>query len=269
MHKKGFVRLGLAAGGLGILLGVVTCAANPLRGTGEVRASSGLDLPTNPTVEALTAEMERVTQQEMESGCVEWSDRLQQDILCGESRAKVEALQKQLTEEIRKLQWPGAEAVAAAVANIRAVAEDPSLQVMFDGTSRNPYMNDHSRVEIYLDSRGMLYLVNPANHEILQFGPAGNSTIEWRQSPRLDHAALRQVAESFLSEHVTAFSKVKEQFIYEESSKGEVSYSFRWRSPLMSTKGDWASVSVVVSPGGEIMSFVNTLSLFEDVSPQQ
>lgn len=253
--------------GLGILGGIwlVQRSPGPIQAGVNDQPTPEGDRPTNPTVEALKAELERVTQEELTTGCVEWDPRLEQRILCGESQARVDAVHQRLIEEIRKLEQREPEAMAAAIANIRALAEDSSLEVTFNGTSVNPYTTAHRRMEDYRDSRGMEYFVDPTTNAVFQFGPGPNSQVPYHASPRLSLDELGQKAEAFLTEHVPNFAQIKETFVYQEHSKGGRAFVFRWEAPTKPAGEEMVPfVQVVLSPRGEVMSFNNTPILYSD-----
>ena len=105
----------------------------------------------NPTLEALKAELERVTQEELAKGCVRWDSTTNQQVPCGSSKERVEAIHARLVEETLKAEQREPEAVARVSARIRALREDPSLEVFFQGTSANPYLATSRRMEIYQD----------------------------------------------------------------------------------------------------------------------
>lgn len=250
------VGLSLIAGlGIGSVLKSPASAAQPGNVAGH---------PTNPTIEALKAELERATQEELTKGCVERDSRTGQPVLCGSSKERVEAIHARLVEETLKAEQREPEAVARVIARIRAMREDPSLEVSFQGTSGNPYLATSRRMEIYQDSRGMMYFVDPATDEVFQFGPGPNSKVEFCLSPKLGVDELRQRAESFLGKNIPDFQQIQKDWVYSESAKGGTSYLFRWEAPAASAGEEVQPfVQVVLSPCGEIMSFNSTHNLVQ------
>lgn len=239
--------------GIGSLLKPSAATAPPARVSGY---------PTNPTVEALKAELEKATQEELAKGCVERGSKTGQPVFCGSSKGRVEAIHARLVEETLKAEQREPETVARVIARIRALREDPSLEVFFQGTSENPYLVTSHRMEIYQDDRGMMYFVNPATDEVFQFGPGPNSQVEFCLSPSLDVDKLRQRAESFLSKNLPGFQQIQENWAYSESAKGGTSFIFRWEAPGASAGEKMQPfVQVVLAPCGEIMSFTNTSNL--------
>lgn len=218
--------------------------------------------PANPTMEALKAELERVTREELTRGCVERDSQMGQPVLCGSSKERVEAIHRRLVEETLKAEQREPEAVTRVIARIRAMRGDPSLEVSFQGTSANPYLATSRRMEIYQDNQGMRYFVDPATDEVFQFGPGPNSKLEFCLSPRLSVDELRQRAESFLDKNVLGFQEIRKNWGYSESAKGGTSYLFRWEASAASAgEGMRPFVQVVLSPCGEMMSFTSTYNL--------
>jgi len=255
--------------GLGILGGIwlVQRSPDPIQaGVNDGTTLEG-DRPTNPTIEALKAELERVTQEELTTGCVEWDPRLEQRILCGESQVRVDAVHERLVEEIRKLEQREPEAMAAAIANIRTLAEDASLEVRFEGSSANPY-NNRKRIEFYVDEKGVAYWINLENNEIVNVDFSG-SRVPIRVTPRLGQEELRAIAEGFLAEHVSNFEQFKAEYQHRilDCREGEDFCTFRWEKDkaAYTVKNEMPPfVQVIVSVAGEIAGFTNTQSLYEE-----
>ncbi|WP_376791297.1 hypothetical protein [Thermoflexus sp.] len=232
------------------------------RSAPAAQPESAAGRPAHPTIEALKAELERATQEELTKGCVERDPQTGEPVLCGSSKARVEAIHARLVEETLKVEQREPEAVARVIARIRALREDPSLEVFFQGTSANPYLDASHHVEIYQDDRGMMYFVDPATDEVFQFGPGPNSQVEFCSSPSLDVDKLRQRAESFLGKNIPGFQQIQENWTYLESAKGGTSFIFRWEAPGASAGEEIQPVvQVVLYPCGEIKSFLNTSSL--------
>lgn len=255
--------------GFGILGGIWLVQRSPGPIQAGVNAETTLgDRPTNPTIEALKAELERVTQEELTTGCVEWDPRLGQQVFCGESQARVDAVHERLVEEIRKLEQREPEAMAVAIANIRAMVEDASLEVRFEGSSANPY-NNRKRIEFYVDEKGVAYWINPENNEIVNVDFSG-SRVSIQVTPRLGQEELRAIAEGFLAEHVSNFEQVKAEYqhrILDCRGEEEEFCTFRWEKDkaAYTVKNEMPPfVQVTVSVAGEIAGFTNTQSLYEE-----
>ncbi|MBC7228340.1 MAG: hypothetical protein H5T61_14095 [Thermoflexales bacterium] len=251
--RLSFTLVLLALGALIVGLSVGSVLKPPVS---SARSENAAGYPTNPTVEALKAELERVTQEELAKGCVEQDARTGQRVLWGSSRERVDAIHARLVEETLKAEQREPEAVARVVARIRSLRGDPSLEVSFQGTSGNPYLVTSRRMEIYQDNQGMMYFVDPATDEVFQFGPGPNSRVEFCLSPQLEVDELRQRAEVFVGKNVPDFQQIREKWIYSESAKGGTSYLFRWEAPDASAGEEMRPfVQVVLSSCGEVVSF--------------
>ncbi|WP_376792360.1 hypothetical protein [Thermoflexus sp.] len=262
MRRPGLsVMFAALAAGLSLIAGLgIWSVLN--RSAPAARPESVAGRPAHPTIEALKAELERATQEELAKGCVERDSKTGQPVLCGSSKARVEAIHARLVEETLKAEQREPEAVARVIARIRALREDPSLEVFFQGTSANPYLDASRRVEIYQDNRGMMYFVDPTTDEVFQFGPGPNSEVEFCLRSQLGVDELRQRAESFLSKNIPGFQQIQENWTYSESAKGGTSFIFRWEAPGASAGEEIQPVvQVVLSLCGEIRSFLNTSSL--------
>jgi hypothetical protein len=125
-------------------------------------------------------------------------------------------------------------AIAAATANIKDLAEDQSLQVTFTDIRDNLYTGDGKNVDIYRDSKGMEYSVNPATNKVVSFSfsPTPPQGSPYRMTPHLSRDQIWQKAEAYLSKHVSDFGKIKNSsdFIYTESSKDGLVHAFRWEA---------------------------------------
>lgn len=263
MAKKYIIGAGTVAIMAGLAIGIIWGFGSS---KGDISSAEKSSIPgphTNEKIEALKTELDKVTQYEMAYGCVEQNE-YSQDVLCGDSKVRVEAIHKQLVDEWKKLEQRSPEAAAAAMSNIRKLTDKPSLEIIFNGTSANPYTNNKKRIEFYQDSDGMEYLINPSTNKVVQFGPGPNSKIKFVQSSRFTEQDLKKKAEAFLSEHIADFNQIKADFVYRQLSKpGGTSYAFRWEAKTKPAGEDVAPfVQVVLSPAGEVMSFNDIRSLY-------
>ncbi|MFL6388914.1 MAG: hypothetical protein ACJ71U_15640 [Terriglobales bacterium] len=224
--------------------------------------------PTNALIEGIKAELDQTTQYELTHGCLATGQNGHSEF-CGASKERVGALQNQLTEEIHKQELAGrsTEAIAQVKKNIQTLAEREAT-VVFMGTSANPYTNIAKRIEHWQDDKGFLYLVNPENNQIVQFGPGPGSQIAFERDggKSLNIKELQQTAEAYLSRHIADFDQVKTNFSFRQMSKpGNVSHAFRWEATTTPAGEDRPPfVQVVLSPAGEPMSFNDTRSLYSE-----
>lgn len=226
-------------------------------------------IPTSTKLDTLRRNIDQAAAEERASGCTEWDDKVKRHVFCGTSKERMEALYRQFTEETKRLQQRDLASVAAVIANIRALAEGPSLDVTFGGTSENPYSSKHprKRMELYGDNRGMVYYVDPDTNQVIQFGPGPNSVITDDKAVRLSEAELRQRAEDYLAKHVPNFAEVRRTFNYQEMSKSGRRFAFRWEAPAKAEGEEMAAfVQVVLSPSGKVISFNNTQTVYQTAS---
>ena len=159
-------------------------------------------------------------------------------------------------------------AMAAAIANIKDLAEDQSLQIHLVDIKDNPYSNNGKNVDMYYDSKGMEYMVDAATNKVVEFVFAPTPPMEssYRMTPRLSGSQLKQKADAYLTKHISDFSQVKtsSNFTYTESSKDSLTHAYRWEAKTKPAGEDMAPfIQLVVSPAGDNMSFNDTRSLYE------
>lgn len=265
MAKKNYL---IGAGILAVAAGLAIGMAGGFQASKANPASAATQtIPgplTNEKIESLKADLDKVAQYEMEYGCTT-TDKFGRKEFCGESKQKVDALHDQLATEVRKLQERDPAAVAAVVSNIRQLTGDSNLAVEFNSSAANPYTVDSQvRIEQYRDSKGFVYLVNPATNKVVQMGPGPDSKIQFAAAPRLSTDELRNKAEAFLEQKVEDFDQIKISYSSKEMSKpGNMSYAFRWEAKSVPQGEELAPfVQVVLSPAGDVMSFNDTRSLY-------
>lgn len=219
---------------------------------------------TNAKIEAIRAELARVSEYEAAFGCLKF-DRFGRPELCGDSKTRVDALHEQLVNEVLAFEQRDAHELAAVRDRIRDLTADPSREIAFSGTSANPYTNNGKRIEQYRDAEGFDFWVDPTTNGVVQFGPGPNSAARFALEGDRTIDQLRAVAETYFSQHVADFSALKQTFAYRENAKpGGVSYSFRYESRTKPAGEDvMPFVQIVLSPAGEVMSFADIRSLYE------
>lgn len=263
MTKKYFAIFGIIVAIAGLAIGIIWGFGSS---KGNVSSADKPSVPgqhTNEKIEALKSELDKVTQYEMAYGCVE-KDKHGQDVLCGNSKARVEALNKQLNDEWKKSEKRSPAEVETVVSNIRKLTGKLSLEINFNGTSANPYTSNKKRIEFYEDSDNTEYMIDPETNKIVQFGPGVNSKIKFAESSQLTKQDLKKKAETLLNEYISDFDQVKANFSYKELSKsGGTSYAFRWEAKTKPQGEDITPfVQIVLSPAGEVMSFNDVRSLY-------
>lgn len=274
MAKRTYV---IGAGTLAIMLGLFLGVASgftmskgsPASAQTQPDNSSVPGPQTNEKIEALAAELNKVSEYEKSFGCMTF-DANKTPTFCGASKERVDNLLAQYNEEVHKLQLANRspEDLATVSARIKDLAGDQSTTVSFLGTSANPYTNVTKRMEQWSDSKGFVYWVNPTNNAVIQFGPGPGSKPDFERdgSKSLSMDVLKQTAEEYLSKTVADFDSVKADYSFRESSKpGNVSHAFRWEAKSKPTGEDVTPfVQVVLSPTGQVMSFDDVRSLYSN-----
>jgi ABC-type antimicrobial peptide transport system permease subunit len=157
--------------------------------------------------------------------------------------------------------------MAVAIANIKDLAENQSLQIKLVDIKDNPYSSNGKNVDIYRDNKGMEYMVDSATNKVVEFifSPTPQQDAPYRMTPQISRAQQRQKAEAFLTKHVSDFNQIKNSgnFTYTESSKDNTITAFRWDSNVKLAGGDMVPFTqVVMSPAGDVISFNDTRSLY-------
>lgn len=101
---------------------------------GDARLVQPASDGSGTSVEDLRLELERVTQYELEHGCVEKDER-DQDVFCGESRARVDRAHASYQNAIREAQKPDEAQIARDKSAIRNFMGDQNLELTYMGTS--------------------------------------------------------------------------------------------------------------------------------------
>ncbi len=219
---------------------------------------------TNETIEKLRKELDAVAEYELAYGCHERDAKTDQVVLCGASKERVNALHGQLVAEVLKAEARSPEKMETVKNHIRGMAGKTQLALEFLGTSANPYTMTGKRMEQYQAEDGMQYWVDPTTDAVVQFGPAGAVQPEFSFVPARSVAELKAIAEGYLTVNVPDFSAVQKDFKFRKTEKGNGEViAFRWEAPTKPDSEEMSAfVQVVVSSGGDIMSFNDTRSLY-------
>lgn len=231
--------------------------------TAAPNGSPGASLSVEARISDLRDRLERLTAEELAEGCTT-IDRFGQRVFCGESKEKVDRLHDELAAAIQEMERQDTD-VARATELIREVTEDPGREVVFRGTSANPYSASGKRITQYRDGRGFEYWIDPAADRVVQFGPGPDSTIGFATTGELSVDELRGRAEAYLLRVVEGFADLRVGFVYRMNTTETGSrYAFRWEAPVVPEGERLAPfVQVVLSPAGEVMSFTDSRSLYQ------
>lgn len=227
---------------------------------GVVTAVSAQDGSPAESVEALTAQLQEATRYEAEHGQT-IKDVAGNKILTGESAKKIDALHKKAAQAyMATLERPVAER-AGAIANIKAFAGNPNLDVAYLATTKSAY-NYKVISEAYRVGRNV-YEVDSRTDEIIQFGPAPMVGDEqpktFNLEPRFNAEELEAKALGFIAKKApnADFSKLEAS----QSNKAGTAYFFRWDDTSREVDDLHPFVQVGYTIGGDILSYTNTLGL--------
>ncbi|MCL5775111.1 MAG: hypothetical protein M1333_02770 [Patescibacteria group bacterium] len=234
----------------------------------EIASMIPVWLRPEPDVQKIQSELDTLAEYRAKYYCT--TDSPSDVAQCEHYNQRFDQQRAELLDTVHRLQIEkkSPTAVAAATANIRELADNPSLEVKITNILANPYIANGKRVDKYSAPNGMQYLVNAENNQVVEFTfePAPQQEAPYRMVPQISRAQQRQKAESYLAKHISDFYKVKNGsgFTYTESSKDNRIAAFRWDSNIKLPGGDMVPfIQVVVSPAGDIMSFNDTRSLYE------
>ncbi len=256
---------GIAVFALALLFGGVYGIAITV-GTPTTAAQPAVFVPgqeTNERIEALKVQIDKTAEYEKVYGCLEKDKNGNGPFWCGKSKIKMDALESELTAEMQKHQIRTPELVAIVTANIREIAENPNLEVVFGGRFNNHYTEKiPKKVEYYKDNRNNTYSVDISTNKVVEF--TDETIIAESAGGALTKVALKARAEAYLAQHVSDFSEVKKIYIYEEGTKGGTLNVFRWNAPAKVNGEDMLPfVMVKLSPSGKLIGFSDTRVLYK------
>ena len=211
---------------------------------------------TFKTAEELRLELEATGKYELEHGCVQPDGGL-----CGDSRKRLDSLLAEYETARSREEARSPEVMKAVTANIRTMSENPLTELVFQGTFDNPYTEViPKQVEYYKDNRGIIYLVDPATHAIVQFT---DESVNDSSNP-LSEDQLRARTETYLSKYVTDFTEMKKTYNYVEASRSATVVVFRWNAPeRVNGEQRLPFVQVKLAPSGKLIGFNDTRILYK------
>lgn len=188
--------------------------------------------------------------------------------LIGDAHAKSEIMTDAM-ETLRLAPQMAKVDQAAQIAHIRAVLDQPDLQLTFEGLqglANAPWIN----AAIYTDEMGIKYWVAIDAGRLAQIEPASHVNIPAVEVRSIE--TVRPIAEQFAFDNSPRFAQLKDDLLYEEGSKGDI-YFFHWDERNKDwTDTDWAMMppflQIGLSADGKIVTYINTLDLYNGRSPQ-
>jgi hypothetical protein len=147
-------------------------------------------------------------------------------------------------------------------ATIRAFRSDPELVVTYLATAQNPY-RDSADIDIYDDTHGFEYWVDPANGRLVHAGPrAGVPSIPvaCEESARLGVGKLREIATAIVTAQVPDFPERLAGFHpYEDNRRNQI-FFFRWEERGVHEFDLPPFLQVGLHADGALACFTNTLT---------
>ncbi|MFA6603712.1 MAG: hypothetical protein WCT10_02620 [Patescibacteria group bacterium] len=162
------------------------------------------------------------------------------------------------------LQARPAELRAAALKNVRRFRGRDELRLDYQATSSNPYRDDASLIETYVDDEGNEYWVDRATDALVQMGPAaGADTPAYAARPedRLPVAALRTLALQYAEAARPGFAERLSTLHPLEDNRERRIYFFRWddfSAPVGESELP-PFLQVAIRADGRLASFTDTL----------
>ncbi len=219
--------------------------------------------PAPKSIKQLISDLDDAIRRELGSGCVE-TDAQGGKKLCGASKEKIDKLHDETAREIdgRRARLPGVrEGAVRAIKKFRGLDQ---LAIAYNSTSPNPYRDDESVIESYVDDQGNEYWVDPSADRLVQMGPnAGGDQAPHQvgQADRLPVKDLRERAISLADGAVDGFAARRSSLHPLEDNKDKQIYFFRWddfSAPLKESELP-PFVQVALYADGALASFTNTL----------
>lgn len=219
--------------------------------------------PAPKSIKQLISDLDDAIRRELDSGCVE-SDAEGGKKLCGSSKEKIDRLHDKTARQIdeRRARLAGdREGAIRAIKKFRGLDQ---LALAYNSTSPNPYRDDESVIETYVDDQGNEYWVDPSADRLVQMGPnAGGDQAPHQvgQENRLPVKDLRDRAISLADGAVDGFAGRRSSLHPLEDNKDKQIYFFRWddfSAPLKESELP-PFVQVALYADGTLASFTNTL----------
>jgi len=233
--------------------------------TALAAAQSSLPMVPSPAkVKQLVNRLNAVVQQELTGGCVRDAGNGRREF-CSESKKKVAEAHDQAASASDQLRARPSELRGGAERNIRRFRGHQDLVLTYQATSSNPYRDDDTVIETYVDNEANEYWVDPATDLVVQVGPAASADPaphKTRPEDRVAVADLRQAALDLLEANVPNFAGRRSSLHPLEDNKNREIYFFRWddfSAPLKESELP-PFVQVALYADGSLASFTDTLN---------
>lgn len=219
---------------------------------------------TRDKARQLNERLDRMIEETLDAGCSE-HDEGDDRPTCRESRARIDELHDQAARNDDELRARPAELRAGAVNSIKKFRGRDDLAVTYRSTSPNPYRDDGSVIETYVDDQAYEYWIDPSHDRLVQMGPhagADQAPHQVRPENRLPVSTLRAQALSLIEAAVPEFPGRRSSLHPLEDNKGKRVYFFRWDDFSSPLKGSELPpfVQVGIYADGHLASYTNTLN---------
>jgi hypothetical protein len=245
---------------------LLSSAAMLLIGATALAASRPLSpmVPSPAKVKALVERLGDVIRQETGGGCLQ-DDGRGGRIFCGDSKKKIAAAHDEAAAASDRLKARPAELRGGAEKNIRRFRGRDALALTYQATASNPYHDDGSTIETYVDDENNEYWVDPATDLLVQMGPAASADPaphKTRPEDRLPVAELRRAAMALLEANVPNFSGRRSSLHPLEDNKNREIYFFRWDDFSMPLNESELPpfIQAAFFADGRLASFTDTLN---------
>jgi len=169
--------------------------------------------------------------------------------------------ENELTDKIRAEEIRSPEEIKIVESNIRAITNNPDLELSFKSRVSNPYTNVIvHKVEYYEDEKGTQYIIDSETNKVVAFTYNDHFVVEDKN--KLPNETLKAKAEALLSKNVENFAEVKDNFKLEEGSKGDM-YVLRYDAKDKVTGEDMLPfVQVKLATDGRLIGFSDIRNLY-------
>jgi predicted RNA-binding protein Jag len=223
---------------------------------GVVTVVSAQPVNVQEAVDALTARLQSETAKVKTE-----VDARGEKVVTGDDAQRLAELHKEASNaKEAALARPAAERVAA-IAKIRAFANNQGLNPEYVSTARSSY-NHKVNAEFYQVGSDY-YEVDTRTNQIVQFGPAslkpGEKAREYNTEAKFIPEQLEAKAREFIAKNAANadLSKLKAS----TGEKSGTNYFFRWTDESRVIDGDKPFIQVGFTVGGDLLSYTNSLGL--------
>jgi len=215
----------------------------------------------------LLSNLKTATDYEFEHGTTE--EFRGRKVFSGASAEKIEALQDETMAQVHKLLARPESERQNAIKNIDTFATLANTKrsadvIEYKMRGDDPYKSA-AKLELYTVGLHM-YVVNESTNEVIQYGPRpfkeGEARITYNEIASLNQAKLQTIAENIAKEYSPVSLDNLTLKVNVKENEYTIRTFFRWEdtSTILDDKVH-PFIQVGLSPGGDVVSYSNTLSL--------